>query len=85
MKLIKVTIRKVDKKQILAKCCEKAPPILDVAKSIGWSRLWDSTSDLGVKAVTGLQMLSRTMGHHGKGDNPCHMCTNGGSLQGVTH
>ena len=62
MKLIKATIRKVDKEQILAKCCEKAPPIVDVAKSLGWSRLWDLTSDLGMKAVIGLQMFSRSMG-----------------------
>ena len=73
MKLIKATIRKVDKEQILAKCCEKAPPIVDVAKSVGWSiaRLWDLTSDLGMKAVIGLQMFSRSMEHHGKGDSTC--------------
>ena len=76
MKLIKATIRKVDKEQILAKCCEKAPPIVDVAKSVGWSRLWDLTPNLGMKAVIGLQMLSRSMGHHGKGDNTCARMVN---------
>ena len=58
----------MDKKQILAKCSEKAPLIVDLAKNIGRTRLW------GVKAVIGLQMFSRAMGHHGKGENPCHLC-----------
>ena len=31
-------------------------------------------SDLGWKAVMGLQMLSRAMGHHGQGNHPCHLC-----------
>ena len=60
MKRIKAAILKVDKKQILAKCNEKAPPIVDVAKSIGWTKLCrDLMSDLGVKAVSGLQMLTQ--------------------------
>lgn len=40
------------------KCSEKAPLIGDVAKNVGWSRLWDLASELGLKAVSGLQMLS---------------------------
>ena len=31
---------------------------MDVAKNVGWSRLWDLESELGLKAVSGLQMLS---------------------------
>ena len=34
---------------------ERATLIVDVAKSVGWSRLWDLTSELGWKAVSGLQ------------------------------
>ena len=26
------------------------------------------------KAVMGLQMISRAMGHHGRGNHPCHLC-----------
>ena len=38
---------------------------MDVAKSVGWYRLWDLTSELGLKTVSGLQMVSRALGHHG--------------------
>ena len=31
-------------------------------------------SDFGWKAVMGLQMLSRSMGHNGRGNYPCHLC-----------
>ena len=37
-------------------------------------RLWDHALDLGLKAVVGLQMVSRAMSHHGRGDHPCHLC-----------
>ena len=47
MRHIKTSILKVDKEQRLDKCCEKAPLIVDVARSVGWSRLWDMTSGLG--------------------------------------
>ena len=63
--IIEVAIIKVDKEQRLAKCSEKASLIVDVAKSVGWSRLWDLTSELGLKTVSGLQMVSRALGHHG--------------------
>lgn len=57
---IKAAIIKVDKKQHLVKYSEKAPLIVDIAKSVnvGWSRLWDLTSELGLKAVSGLQLLA---------------------------
>ena len=38
---------------------EKAPHIVHIAKSVGWSRLWDLSADLGLNAVNGLKMLSR--------------------------
>ena len=37
----------VDKEQHLVKCSEKAPLIVDVAKNVDWSRLWDLASELG--------------------------------------
>ena len=52
----------------------RASQIAVVAESIGWSKLWDMALDLGWKAVMGLQMLSRAMGHHGRGNHPCHLC-----------
>lgn len=33
------------------------------------------STDLGWKAVLGLQMLSRAMGHHGHGNCQCHLCS----------
>ena len=48
----------------MIKCSEKAPLIVDVAKNISWSGL---TSDLS------LQMLSRAMGCHDKGENWCNV------------
>ena len=47
--------------------------IAEVAKRVGWGRLWDATLDIGGKAVRGLQMLSRVMSHHGRGiADPVH-------------
>ena len=63
-----------DKKRLLERCREKASQIAVVAESIGWSKLWVMASDLGWKAVMGLQMLSRAMGHHSRGNHPCHLC-----------
>ena len=79
---IKAAIIKVDKEQRLVKCSEKDPLIVDVAERVGWSRLWDLTSELGLKAVSGLQMLSRALGHHGEGQWPCHLC-DAGPLQEI--
>ena len=63
-----------DRIRQLERCKKKAPLIADVAENTGWSKLWDMASDLGWKAVTGLQMLSRAMGHHSQGNHPCHLC-----------
>ena len=32
---------------------------------------------MGLKAVSGLQMLSRALGHRGEGQCPCHLCDAG--------
>ena len=64
--------RQLDKEQHLVKCSEKALLIVDVAKGVGWSRL----------SVSGLQMLSRALGHYGEGQCPCHLC-NTGHLQEI--
>ena len=68
-------------KRCLERCKKKAPQIAKVAEDIGWSRLWDMASDLGWKAVKGLQMLSRAMSHHGQGNYPCHLCNDGPLLE----
>ena len=59
----------IDKIAGLEKCRDKAPFIAAVAEDIGWSKLWDMSINLGRKAVMGLQMLSRAMGHHGHGNH----------------
>ena len=74
LKEVKKMLHGEDKKRLLERCREKASQIAVVAESIGWSKLWDMASDLGWKAVMGLQMLSRAMGHHGRGNHPCHLC-----------
>ena len=74
LKIVKKTLYKKDKNARLEKCRDKAPFIAAVAEDIGWSKLWDRSTDLGQKAVMGLQMLSRVMGHHGRGNHPCHLC-----------
>ena len=71
---IKKVIMEVDKTKILERCGEKAPMIAKMAVCPGWAKLWDHALDLGWKAVLGLQMVSRAMSHHGRGDHPCHMC-----------
>ncbi len=48
--------------------------IAEVAKRIGWARLWDVVLDFGGKAVRWLQNLSRAMSHHGRGSYPCRLC-----------
>ena len=48
--------------------------IAEVARQVGWARLWDATLDIGGKAVRGLQMLSRVMSHHGRGSQPSPRC-----------
>ena len=53
---------------------EKAPRVIKVEEVVGWAKLWYTTLELGQKAVTGLQILSRAMSHHGQGKHPCHLC-----------
>ena len=45
-----------------------------MAECPGWGKLWDHVLDLGWKAVLGLEMVSRAMSHHGRGERLCHMC-----------
>ena len=45
-----------------------------VQERVGWLRLWDSVMDYGVQHTRGLQMLSRLMSHHGRGQHPCPPC-----------
>ena len=39
----------------------------------GW-RLWDAASDYEVSHTRGLQLLSRILSHHGKGNHPYPLC-----------
>ena len=74
LRQMKKVIMDVDRRRMLERCEEKAPMIAKVAECPGWARLWDHALDLGWKAVAGLQMVSRAMSHHGRGDHPCHLC-----------
>ena len=73
---MKNILYKKDKNARFEKCRDKAPFMAGVAEDIRWSKskLWDMSTDLGQKAVMGLQMLSRVTGHHGRGNHPCHLC-----------
>ena len=47
--------------------------IAKIAESSDWLRMWDKAVS-GLKAVIGLQALSRDMSLHGRGSHPCHLC-----------
>ena len=44
-------------------------------RRVGWARLWDATLDFGVPHTWGLQLLSRVLSHHGRGNHPCPLET----------
>ena len=71
---MKETVCREDRQMLVDRCWVKAPVIAEVARRVGWARLWDVTLDIGGKAVRGLQMLSRVMSHHGRGSRPCPLC-----------
>ena len=51
LKDIKASIHDHDQQQSAAKCSVKAPIIAEVAKRVGWSKLWDVALDLGEKSI----------------------------------
>ena len=61
MREVKDVILERDHTALTEKCTVKAPVTHSqkVAARIGWSKLWDGALNLGVKAVKGLQLLSR--------------------------
>ncbi len=71
---LKEEIRMVDHELLLKRCAVKAPLIAEIEERIGWARLWDATLNFGVQHTRGLQMLSRIMSHHGRGNRPCPLC-----------
>ena len=71
MKEVKKTVGKLDREKQLVRCANRAPQIAEVACNGGWLKLWDMALDFGGCHTKGLQVLSRLMGHHGKGGNPC--------------
>ena len=40
-------------------------------------RLWDAALDYGVSRTRGLQLLSRVLSHHGKGNHSCPLYDTG--------
>ena len=71
---MKKEILQLDKKKRADRCLEKASMVAEVSRQIGWAQLWDDALDYGWKTVKGLQLLSRALSHHGKGNHPCHLC-----------
>ena len=81
---MKKVIFGIDRRMLLENCAEKAPLIAKVAEHLGWEKLWVQTLDVGGKAVLGLQMISRTMSHHGRGEHQCQLCRDVTALEDVT-
>ena len=73
-KNLKEEIRRVDHAQLLNRCGLRAPLIVQVERQAGWARLWDAALDYGVSHTRGLQLVSRVLSHHGKGNHPCPLC-----------
>ena len=70
---MKEKIRKNDRSSSCSQCVEKSFLIAEVAKDMGWSKLWDT---FGEKYTTGLQKLSQVISHHGRGQYPWPLCEN---------
>ena len=71
----------LNKKKHADRCLEKAIMVAEVSRQIGWSRLWDAALHFGWKTVKGLQLLSRALSHHRRGNHPCHMLLHSLSYQ----
>ena len=61
----------MDSAQLLDRCDLRAPLVAQVEWRAGWVRVWDAALDYGVSHTRGLQLLSRVLSHHGKGNHPC--------------
>jgi hypothetical protein len=64
----------VDHGHHLRRCREKAPLIMKVEGTVGWRRLWGELLEFKYKCTKGLKVLSRLLGHHGKGKNLYPLC-----------
>ena len=62
LRIIKKTIRGIDREKLVQKCSNKSPTIAAVVSKAGnWPKLWDSALHLGSRHTIGLQNLSRLM------------------------
>ena len=74
-RIIKRNIREMDRHILVQKCSIKSQYIAGVVNRGGsWPKLWDSALHLGSRHTSGLQNLSKLMGHHGRGQRPCPLC-----------
>ena len=39
IRAVKISLKKIDKEIILRRCAEKAPIVVDIEKSVGWTKL----------------------------------------------
>ena len=75
-RVIKKTLRGIDKEKLVEKCHKKSPAIANIINRGGcWPKLWDIALHLGPRHITGLRNLSRLMAHHGHGQQPCPLCS----------
>ena len=52
------------------RCGVRAPLIAQVERRVGWAILWDATLNFGFPRTWELQLLSRVLSHHGRGNHP---------------
>lgn len=70
---MKEELRCLDKEWILVRCQEKAPFIAE--EVVGWASLWDKVLEYKLEHARGVQALARVLGHHGKGEKLCPLCS----------
>ena len=49
IRAVMINLKIIDKEIILRRCAEKAPIVVDIEKSVGWTKLWDAAVELGAK------------------------------------
>jgi hypothetical protein len=59
---------------VSSRCRKKAPLIVRVEEVVQWQHLWGELQKY--RCAEGQKVLSRLLGHHGKGKKPCPCCDN---------
>ena len=66
---MKEVILKLDKDMMIARCSQddKAPVVAEIARAVGWEKLWDASLDEGPRCIQRLKRLVKCV---------CHRCFN---------